>query len=166
MYRIEYDNPEKIYRDAVEMMSASKEVYGVSTGFSTILDKEHGGDRNFIEGYCPDWITFCGEMQLRGYGRVISEIEWLESKIKSRLLELNMMAAFNDGDKEGLELCLKAMNGVISKAKLGIGKGESDRKNAETMLKVNGEKGKLEKYDTKELASMLKVIEEKEDGSK
>lgn len=167
MYRIDYGNDLEIYKTAVKIMSESKGVYGVNTAFSVILDKESKldeKDRMWIEGECPDWITFCGEMRMRGYGKTIEEIEWLESKIHAVLLERNLMAAFNDGDKDGIDLCLKAMNGIINKAKLGLGKGDSDRKSAEFMLRVRQENSSLEKYDTKQLEEMLKVVKESEDG--
>lgn len=171
MYRINYDNDLEIYKTAVKIMSESKAVYGVNTAFSVILDKEsklEEGDRTWIEGECPDWITFCGEMRIRGYGKTIEEIEWLESKIHAVLLERNLMASFNEGDKEGIDLCLKAMNGIINKAKLGIGKGDSDRKNAELMVKIRRENSELEKYDTKKLEEMLDAVKKKEaaDGNK
>lgn len=172
MYKIDYGNDLEIYKTAVKIMSESKAVYGVNTAFSVILDKESKlpeEEREWIEGECPDWITFCGEMRIRGYGRTIEEIEWLESKIHAVLLERNLMAAFNDGDKDGIDLCLKAMSGIINKAKLGLGKGDSDRKSAEFMLRVRNGDSSLEKYDTKKLEGMLKAIEIEEggeDGSK
>lgn len=171
MYRINYENDLDIYRTAVKIMSESKAVYGVNTAFSVILDKESKlkeSERQWIEGECPDWITFCGEMRVRGYSKTIEEIEWLESKIHAVLLERNLMAAFNDGDKEGIDLCLKAMNGIINKARLGIGKGDSDRKNAELMVKIRRENSELEKYDTKKLEAMLDAVKKKEasDGNK
>ena len=169
MYRLNYDDELGLYRTAVNIMSESKDVYGSNCAFSVILDKEHKlaeEDRNFIEGECPDWITFCGEMRIRGQSRIIEEIEWLESKIHAVVLERNVMDCFNNGDKEGLDLCLKAMNGVINKAKLSIGKGDADRKNAEFLMKMKGEKTNLEKFDTDELEKMLKIVKEKEDGNK
>ena len=172
MYRIDYSDNLKIYQTAVKIMSESRERYGVSTAFSVILDKESrlpDGEREWIEGECPDWITFCGEMRYRGYGKTIEEIEWLESKIHAVLLERNLMAAFNDGDKDGIDLCLKAMNGIINKARLGIGKGDSDRKSAELLLRTRKEASELEKYDTKKLEEMLKVVKANEgvsDGDK
>lgn len=165
MYRIDYGNDLEIYKTAVKIMSESKAVYGVNTAFSVILDKEsklEEKDRQWIEGECPDWITFCGEMRIRGYSKTIEEIEWLESKIHAVLLERNLMAAFNDGDKDGIDLCLKAMSGIINKAKLGIGKGDSDRKNAELIARLRHDSNNLEKYDTKQLEAMLKVIKESE----
>ena len=165
MYRIDYGNDLEIYKTAVKIMSESKAVYGVNTAFSVILDKEsklEEKDRTWIEGECPDWITFCGEMRIRGYSKTIEEIEWLESKIHAVLLERNLMAAFNDGDKDGIDLCLKAMSGIINKAKLGIGKGDSDRKNAELIARLRHENNNLEKYDTKQLENMLKVMNESE----
>ena len=165
MYRIEYEDPNKIFETAVKIMSESRERYGVSTAFSVILDKEsrlEEKDRIFIEGECPDWITFCGMMKLKGYGNVIGEIEWMESKIHSVLLERNLMAAFNDGDKDGIDLCLKAMSGVMGKAKLGLSKGDSDRKNAEALMRIKKEADGLEKYDTKKLEEMLEAVKKEE----
>ena len=130
-----------------------------------ILDKESKlpeKDRTWIEGECPDWITFCGEMRVRGHSKILEEIEWLESKIHAVLLERNLMAAFNDGDKDGIDLCLKAMNGIINKSRLGISKGDSDRKAAELMIKVKRENEALEKYDTEKLEKMLEAVK-KED---
>lgn len=166
MYRIDYSDYDKLYRTAVEIMSKSREVYGTAAGFSVILDKEHKlpeGDRVWIEGECPDWITFCGELRLRGMSKLIEEIEWLESKIYAVMLERNLMASYNDGDKEGVELCLKAMNGVIGKSKLGLSKGDSDRKNAEMLWKVKRESDELAKYDTKKLEEMLEAVKKGED---
>ena len=74
------------------------------------------------------------------------------------------MSAFNEGDKDVIDLCLKAMNGIISKSKLGLSKGDSDRKSAEMMLRVRREGDELEKYDTKKLEEMLKRVREVEDG--
>lgn len=167
-HRIDYGNEVDIYKTAVAIMSESKDVYGSNCAFSVILDKEHKlpeDQRTFIEGECPDWITFCGEMRIRGYSRVIDEIEWLESKIHAVVLERNVMDCFNNGDKEGLDLCLKAMTGVISKAKLGLGKGDADRKNAEFLMKIKGDnRDKLEKYDTDKLEAMLEAVKKKEAG--
>lgn len=171
MYRIDYGDSGAIYRTAVKIMSESRERYGVSTAFSVILDKESKlpeEKREWIEGDCPDWITFCGEMRFRGYGKTVEEIEWLESKIHAVLLERNLMAAFNDGDKDGIDLCLKAMNGILNKARLSLGKNDSDRKDADLMMKVKHEKDELEKYDTKKLEAMLAAVKKKEasDGNK
>lgn len=167
LYRIDFGSDIDIYKTAVKIMSESRGVYGVNTAFSVILDRESKLDeseRKWIEGECPDWITFCGEMRLRGYGKMIEEIEWLESKIHAVVLERNLMAAFNEGDKDGIDLCLKAMNGIISKSKLGLSKGDSDRKSAEMMLRVRREGDELEKYDTKKLEEMLAKVREVEDG--
>lgn len=165
MYRIDYSDSSAIYRTAVKIMSESRERYGISTAFSVVLDKESvlpEDKREWIEGECPDWITFCGEMRYRGYGKTIEEIEWLESKIHAVLLERNLMAAFNDGDKDGIDLCLKAMNGILNKARLSLGKNDSDRKDNELMWKVKRENDELAKYDTKKLEAMLAVVKDKE----
>lgn len=167
MYRIDYSNSAEIYKTAVKIMSESRERYGVNTAFSVILDKESklpAEKREWIEGECPDWITFCGEMRYKGYGKTIEEIEWLESKIHAVLLERNLMAAFNDGDKDGIDLCLKAMNGILNKARLSLGKNDSDRKDAEVMMRAKREADELEKYDTKKLEAMLEKVREAEDG--
>lgn len=166
MYRIDYSNAAEIYKTAVKIMSESRERYGVNTAFSVILDKESRrseGEREWIEGDCPDWITFCGEMRYRGNGKTIEEIEWLESKISAVLLERNLMAAFNDGDKDGIDLCLKAMNGILNKARLSLGKNDSDRKDNELMWKVRKENDELAKYDTKKLEAMLDAVKGEED---
>lgn len=165
MYRIDYRNAGEIYQTAVKIMSESREKYGVSTAFSVILDKESklpAEKREWIEGECPDWITFCGEMRFRGYGKTIEEIEWLESKIHAVLLERNLMAAFNDGDKDGIDLCLKAMNGILNKARLSLGKNDSDRKDADLMMRAKREADELEKYDTKKLEAMLAAVKKAE----
>lgn len=171
MYRIDYSNSAEIYKTAVKIMSESRERYGVNTAFSVILDKESklpAEKREWIEGECPDWITFCGEMRFRGYGKTIEEIEWLESKMHAVLLERNLMAAFNDGDKDGIDLCLKAMNGILNKARLSLGKNDSDRKDAEVMMKAKREADELEKFDTKKLEAMLEAVKKAEvkDGDK
>ena len=167
MYRIDYSNSAEIYKTAVRIMSESRERYGVSTAFSVILDKESRlpeEKREWIEGECPDWITFCGEMRYKGYGKTVEEIEWLESKIHAVLLERNLMVAFNDGDKDGIDLCLKAMNGILNKARLSLGKNDSDRKDADLMMRAKREADELEKYDTKKLEAMLEKVREAEDG--
>ena len=77
-------------------------------------------------------------------------------------IERELYESYNCGDKEGVEICIKTLNGIIAKSKLGLSKLDSDRKLAETRMKFKREGSGLEKYDTEKLLAMLEATK---DGS-
>ena len=76
----------------------------------------------------------------------------------SDLIERELFRCYNEGDKDGVDLCVKTLNGVIGKSKLGLSKLEGDRRLAETARAIRREEAELEKYDTEKLAKMLEAV--------
>jgi len=126
--------------------------------FSVLLDTE---PELFEEPM--SWMRFRARLIHDGKQVLLAEIEQLERYMVTDKIERELYMAYNTGDKEGVEICVKTLNGIIAKSKLGLSKLDSDRKLAETRMRFKKEDDKLEKFNTDELAKMLEVM--KKDGS-
>ena len=123
-------------------------------------------------GICPEkfkpqmsWLRFRAALIHDGRYRLLNEIEQLERVMVTDKVEREMDDSYNSGEKDGVDLCLKTLNGIIAKSKLGLSKLESDRRITETGLKAKLLKqNELNKYSVEELEKMMKAIEAKEDG--
>lgn len=136
-----------------------------------VMDHEGLPFSRFLE-ICPDkvrpqisWLRFRAELIHDGRYRLLNEIEQLERVMVTDKVEREMYDSYNSGDKDGVDLCLKTLNGIIAKSKLGLSKLESDRRITETGLKAKMLKqSELNKYSVEELEKMMKAIEAKEEG--
>jgi hypothetical protein len=108
------------------------------------------------------WMRFRARLIHEGKQVLLGEIEQLERYMVSDKIERELYESYNAGDKDGVEICLKTLNGIIAKSKLGLSKLDSDRKLAETRMRFKREDDKLEKFRTEDLAKMLEVMK---DGS-
>mgnify|MGYP006935963506 CR=1 FL=1 len=112
------------------------------------------------------WLRFRAELIHAGKYRLLNEIEQLERVMVTDKVERELYDSYNSGDKDGVDICLKTLNGIIAKSKLGLSKLESDRRITETGLKARLLKdNELNKYSTDELEKMMKAIEDKEGDS-
>lgn len=116
------------------------------------------------------WLRFRAELIHGGKYRLLNEIEQLERVMVTDKVERELYDSYNSGDKDGVEICLKTLNGIIAKSKLGLSKLESDRRITETGMRAKlMAENELGKYSTEELEKMLKLVEAKEgeeDGDK
>lgn len=158
MYKIDLDNDDITWDSIVSAMDAE------GMPFSQLL-----GLRPELFEPSMSWLRFRAELIHSGKYRLLNEIEQLERVMVTDKVERELYDSYNSGDKDGVEICLKTLNGIIAKSKLGLSKLESDRRITETGLKARLLKdGELSKYSTEDLEKMLKVIEDKEsdDGDK
>ena len=154
MYRIDIDDDDVTWESIVNSMDEE----GVPFSRLLMLKPELFEPR-------MSWLRFRAGLIHAGKYRLLNEIEQLERVMVTDKVERELYDSYNSGDKDGVEICLKTLNGIIAKSKLGLSKLESDRRITETGLKAKMLKdAELEKYDTKELEDMLKVIKEKEGG--
>lgn len=117
------------------------------------------------------WLRFRAELIHSGKYRLLNEIEQLERVMVTDKVERELYDSYNSGDKDGVDICLKTLNGIIAKSKLGLSKLESDRRITETGMKAKLlAQNELDKYSVEELEKMMKAIEAKEgdnaDGNK
>jgi hypothetical protein len=153
MYTLDMQDEDKIWETVVDVMDHE------GLPFSRFL------------GICPDkfepkmsWLRFRAILIHDGRYRLLNEIEQLERVMVTDKVEREMYDSYNSGDKDGVDLCLKTLNGIIAKSKLGLSKLESDRRITETGLKAKMLKqNELNKYSVEELEKMMKAIEAKED---
>lgn len=148
---IDFNDDEKLWGTAVDLMEREKQ------RFSVLLDT-----RPDLFAEPMSWMRFRARLIHEGKQVLLGEIEQLERYMVSDKIERELYESYNCGDKEGVEICLKTLNGIIAKSKLGLSKLDSDRKLAETRLRFKKGEDKLEKFKTEELAKMLEVMK---DGS-
>lgn len=110
------------------------------------------------------WMRFRARLIHEGKQVLLGEIEQLERYMVSDKIERELYDSYNSGDKEGVEICVKTLNGIIAKSKLGLSKLDSDRKLAETRLKFKKGEENLERFNTEELKKMLEAIDGRDAG--
>ena len=121
--------------------------------FSVLLDT-----RSDIFAEPMSWMRFRARLIHDGKQVLLGEIEQLERYMVTDKIERELYESYNSGDKDGVEICVKTLNGIIAKSKLGLSKLDSDRKLAETRMRFKKETEGLEKYDTNKLEAMLEAI--------
>jgi hypothetical protein len=152
MYTIDFNDDDKTWNNIVTAMDEQ----GIP--FSRLLAL-----RGDLFEPKMSWLRFRAELIHAGKYRLLNEIEQLERVMVTDKVERELYDSYNSGDKDGVDICLKTLNGIIAKSKLGLSKLESDRRIAETGLKAKELAGKgLDKYSTDELEKMLKLVEAKE----
>lgn len=152
MYEIDFNDDDKTWDNIVKCMDAEGVPFSRLLGLRPELFKPQ-----------MSWLRFRAELIHSGKYRLLNEIEQLERVMVTDKVERELYDSYNSGDKDGVDLCIKTLNGIIAKSKLGLSKLESDRRITETGIKAKLLKDtELEKYDTKELEDMLRVIKEKE----
>ena len=153
MYKIDFDDIEGLWESVISAMDTEGE------RFSVLLSTKG-------ELFEPrmSWMRFRAELIHRGYNQLLNEIEQMERTLVTDKIERELFDAYNSGDKELVDLCVKTLGGVISKSKLGLSKLESDRRVADTSIRAR-ELVALEKFDTKDLLGMLKKAKEIEGAS-
>lgn len=144
---IDFTDDEKLWGTAVDLMEGEKQ------RFSVLLDT-----RPELFETPMSWMRFRARLIHEGKQVLLGEIEQLERYMVSDKIERELYESYNCGDKDGVEICLKTLNGIIAKSKLGLSKLDSDRKLAETRMRFKREDDKLEKYNTDELTKMLEAI--------
>lgn len=155
MVRLDFSDDEALWGTAVEMMEREKQ------RFSVLLDT-----RQDLFAEPMSWMRFRARLIHEGKQVLLGEIEQLERYMVSDKIERELYESYNAGDKDGVEICLKTLNGIIAKSKLGLSKLDSDRKLAETRLRFKKETETLEKFDTEDLKAMLdKLDKAQEDAS-
>lgn len=159
-YKIDIGDDDKVWSSVVDAMDTE------GMPFSWLLG-------NKPELFEPEisWLRFRAILIHDGRYRLLNEIEQLERVMVTDKVERELYDSYNSGDKDGIDICLKTLNGIIAKSKLGLSKLESDRRITETGLKAKMLKqNELDKYSVEELEKMMKAIEAKEgdnaDGNK
>ena len=147
MWKIQFSDLEALWRVIVDSIDET----GVR--FSVLLDRE---PKRFEGGI--SWLRFRAELIRMGEYKFLNEIEQLERNLVTDQIERELFRCYNEGDKDGVDLCVKTLNGVIGKSKLGLSKLEGDRRLAETARAIRREEAELEKYDTEKLAKMLEAV--------
>lgn len=147
--RIDFTDEDVLWSTIVDLMESENQ------RFSVLLDTEPG---LFEEPM--SWMRFRARLIHEGKQVLLSEIEQLERYMVTDKIERELYASYNTGDKDGVEICVKTLNGIIAKSKLGLSKLESDRRLAETRMRFKREDDKLEKFDTDKLEKMLAVMKD------
>lgn len=147
MVKLDFTDDEKLWSSVVGLMETERQ------RFSVLLDT-----RPELFETPMSWMRFRARLIHEGKQVLLGEIEQLERYMVSDKIERELYESYNAGDKDGVEICLKTLNGIIAKSKLGLSKLDSDRKLAETRMKFKREDDKLEKYNTDELTKMLEAI--------
>lgn len=145
--RLDFNDDEKLWSSVVDLMETERQ------RFSVLLDT-----RQDLFETPMSWMRFRARLIHEGKQVLLGEIEQLERYMVSDKIERELYESYNAGDKDGVEICLKTLNGIIAKSKLGLSKLDSDRKLAETRMRFKREDDKLEKYNTDELTKMLEAI--------
>ena len=146
MYKLDFESDDSLWETCVEAM-----------------DKYHQPISWLLSSHSEEfeprvsWLRFRAELIHRGRYRFLNELEQLERSMVTDKIERELYDCYNSGDKEGLEVCVKTLNGIIAKSKLGLSKLDSDRKLAEAGLKAKVVESELTRYDTEELLAMLEA---------
>lgn len=127
--------------------------------FSVLLDT-----RRDLFAEPMSWMRFRARLIHEGKQVLLGEIEQLERYMVTDKIERELYDSYNSGDKDGVEICVKTLNGIIAKSKLGLSKLDSDRKLAETRMKFKVGTEGLEKYDTGKLEMMLEAMKHGSDA--
>ena len=149
--RIDFDDENGLWETVVGLMEEWDQ------RFSVLLD-----NRPDIFAEPMSWMRFRARLIHDGKQVLLGEIEQLERYMVTDKIERELYDSYNSGDKDGVEICVKTLNGIIAKSKLGLSKLDSDRKLAETRMKFKRDTEGLEKYDTEKLLAMLEATK---DGS-
>ena len=150
--RIDFTDENSLWETVVSLMERWDQ------RFSILLDT-----RPDIFDEPISWMRFRAKLIHDGKQVLLSEIEQLERYMVTDKIERELYDSYNSGNKDGVEICVKTLNGIIAKSKLGLSKLDSDRKLAETRMKFKRDGEGLEKYDTNKLEAMLEAIK---DGNK
>lgn len=152
MYELRFEDEDALWESCVRAMDEH------DRPISWLLNSEPG-----LFTPSMSWLRFRARLIHEGRYRFLNEIEQLERSMVSDKIERELYDCYNSGDKEGLEVCVKTLNGIIAKSKLGLSKLDSDRKIAETGLKARALENELTRYDTDELKTLLKAIDDASD---
>lgn len=144
--RIDFTDEDALWSTIVGLMEQEHQ------RFSVLLDY-----RKELFAEPMSWMRFRARLIHEGKQVLLSEIEQLERYMVTDKIERELYDAYNTGDKNGVEICVKTLNGIIAKSKLGLSKLESDRRLAETRMKFKRDQDGLEKYDTEKLLAMLEA---------
>ena len=147
--RIDFTDEDALWSTIVDLMEREHQ------RFSVLLDY-----RKELFAEPMSWMRFRARLIHEGKQVLLSEIEQLERYMVTDKIERELYDAYNTGDKDGVEICVKTLNGIIAKSKLGLSKLESDRRLAETRMRFKKEDDKLEKFDTDKLEKMLAVMKD------
>ena len=150
---LRFNDDDALWGTIVDLMESEKQ------RFSILLDT-----RPELFAEPMSWMRFRARLIHEGKQVLLGEIEQLERYMVSDKIERELYESYNSGDKEGVEICIKTLNGIIAKSKLGLSKLDSDRKLAETRMRFKRDGSGLEKYDTEELKKMLGVIKDGSDA--
>ena len=152
---LNFSNDDDLWAAIVDLMETERQ------RFSVLLDT-----RPDLFETPMSWMRFRARLIHEGKQVLLGEIEQLERYMVSDKIERELYESYNAGDKDGVEICLKTLNGIIAKSKLGLSKLDSDRKLAETRMKFKRNQDELEKYDTEDLKAMLDKLDKvQEDAS-
>ena len=146
--KLDFNDDEALWASVVDLMETERQ------RFSVLLDT-----RPDLFETSMSWMRFRARLIHGGKQVLLGEIEQLERYMVSDKIERELYESYNAGDKDGVEICLKTLNGIIAKSKLGLSKLDSDRKLAETRMKFKKGDETLEKYDTEDLKAMLEAID-------
>ena len=145
--RIDFTDEDLLWSTIVDLMESEHQRFSVLLDYNPELFAEP-----------MSWMRFRARLIHDGKQVLLGEIEQLERYMVTDKIERELYESYNNGDKDGVEICVKTLNGIIAKSKLGLSKLDSDRKLAETRMRFKREDDKLEKFNTDELSKMLEVM--------
>lgn len=87
------------------------------------------------------WQTFCREMLESGQGDWLEKINALDEAVMVKSLERQLLEYQRDGNKEGVDLCVKALGGIVSKKKIDPAGDKSGGSDKVIQIFITGEKG-------------------------